>query len=123
MLKSGSMVLVFNYCTNTPVFKFSTFKFSYLYISYALFHCFRAVSLQTQFLYFVNILRQQFQNHPEVIIMKSPFTITHLSFQWVETPAWIHLDFSNVYAGVKHEPVHALVDGVICAVPGVQKTL
>lgn len=81
MLKSGSMVLVFNYCTNTPVFKCSTFKFSYLYISYALFRCFHAVSLQTQFLYFVNILRQQFQNHPEVIFMKSPFTITHLSFQ------------------------------------------
>lgn len=51
--------------------------------------------------------------------MKSAFTITYLFFQWVETPAWIYPDFSTVYAGVKHHPAHALVDGVICAVPGV----
>lgn len=71
------------------------------------------------FLYFDNILRQQFQNHPWVIVNNSHFTVNYLFSQWVERTAWIYPDFSNAYAGVKREPVHALV--AIRVVPGVQK--
>lgn len=49
MLDYGSMVLVFNYCTNNPVSKSFTLTFSYLYISCTLFHCLYAVSFQTRY--------------------------------------------------------------------------